>query len=239
MDRVVNEYFDSGEDTSREATGTADRDGSWDQSAFDRKEARFELRQKRQADRERQQRRGEFVDRYTTGEPSEGITTEEALEHLQELRDELSPAEFRDAMQKTLDHLPADQRDEVNALIRHMQGAHGAEAGAAATGAGATAEAGAMRPAPLAGLLGGLVGDSSASGAGARGFDIGDILNDLRSGGLNAPATGSGGKATEADFAALMNSPLARAVLGGVAAYAMQTAAKPGDDETISRPSNT
>lgn len=238
MDRVVNEYFDSGEDPSREATGTADRDGSWDQSAFDRKEARIELREMRRADRERQQRRGEFVDRYTAGEPSEGFTTEEALEHLQELRDELSPAEFRAAMQKTLDHLPPDQRDEVNALMQHRQSAHGAGAGAAATGVGATAETDATGPAPLAGLLGGLFGDDAAPGEAPRGFDIGDVLNDLRTGGLSAPATG-GGKATEADFAALMNSPLARAVLGGVAAYAIQAAAQPGDDETISRPSNT
>src|SRR3712207_7432954 len=56
--------------------------------------------------------RSEFIERYATGDPSEGFTTEEAIAHLREMRDEMSPAEFRRAMQRTLEHLPPNQRSE-------------------------------------------------------------------------------------------------------------------------------
>ena len=57
---------------------------------------------------------------------------------------------------------------------------------------------------------------------GAGGVGVGDLLDDLTRGGLRAPTTTPGQKPTEADFHALLNSPLARAVLGGVAAFGMQ-----------------
>ena len=41
----------------------------------------------------------DFVERYTTGDPSEGFTSEEAIAYLREMRDEMSPAEFRRALQ--------------------------------------------------------------------------------------------------------------------------------------------
>ena len=58
--------------------------------------------------------------------------------------------------------------------------------------------------------------------AGAGGVGVGDLLDDLARGGLRAPATTPGKQPTEADFRALLNSPLGRAVLGGVAAFGMQ-----------------
>ena len=58
--------------------------------------------------------------------------------------------------------------------------------------------------------------------AGAGGVGVGDLLDDLAKGGLRAPTTTPGQKPTEADFHALLNSPLGRAVLGGVAAFGMQ-----------------
>ena len=57
---------------------------------------------------------------------------------------------------------------------------------------------------------------------GAGGVGVGDLLDDLAKGGLRAPATTPGKQPTEADFYALLNSPLGRAVLGGVAAFGMQ-----------------
>ena len=61
-----------------------------------------------------------------------------------------------------------------------------------------------------------------AARSGAGGVGVGDLLDDLAKGGLRAPATTPGKQPTEADFHALLNSPLGRAVLGGVAAFGMQ-----------------
>ena len=59
-------------------------------------------------------------------------------------------------------------------------------------------------------------------GGGTGGVGVGDLLEDLTKGGLRAPVTSSGQQPTEADFHALLDSPLGRAVLGGVAAFGMQ-----------------
>jgi hypothetical protein len=72
---------------------------------------------------------------------------------------------------------------------------------------------------PFGGLLTGLMGGGAV---GAGGVGVGDLLDDLKQGGLRAPASTPGKQPTEADFNALLNSPLARAVLGGVAAFGMQ-----------------
>jgi hypothetical protein len=64
----------------------------------------------------------------------------------------------------------------------------------------------------MAGLMGG----------GTGGVNLGDLFDDLARGGLRAPDAMPGAPPTEADFQALLNSPLARAVLGGVAAYGLQ-----------------
>lgn len=56
----------------------------------------------------------------------------------------------------------------------------------------------------------------------AQAPNLGDVLNDLRQGGLNAPAPASGKQLTEQDFMQLINSPLGKAVLGGLATYGMQ-----------------
>ena len=178
------------------------------------------------ADKEHAARRQEFSDRYSTGHPSEGFTAEEAITHLQELKEELSPADFRKAMEQTLNNLPVDQRDEFLAIMRqHKEQAKAAGGAAAAAGAaGAATAAAAGGGDPFGGLLTGLLGGGAAPGAaGASGApDIGSVFNDLIKGGLNAPQPAGGGQPTEADFLALINSPLGKAVLGGLATYGMQ-----------------
>lgn len=204
----------------------------------EQREARREARRQRKADPDRKRKRDDFVERYTTGHPAEGFTAEEALEHLAEIKDELSPTEFQAAMVQTLDHLPADQRDEFIALVRkhREEAAKTAPAAAAATAPAAEAAAGpAAVPAdPFGGLLTGLIGGAS----GAGGVDAGSLLDDLRKGGLSAPTSGSGGKPTEADFLSLINSPLGKAVLGGLAAYGVQQTMK-GDEDDHDTPGGT
>jgi len=229
MDKTLSELFGGDESDA----GARTRSDTADKPADPERAARHEARQRRKADAATRHSRKEFVERYTTGDPSEGFTTEEAIAHLREMREEMTPEEFRRAMQRTLEHLPPSQRDDFIRIMREYQaGAAQPAAGAAATAAGAqageamareestpSAAAASAGGDPFGGLLTGLMG-SSAVGAG--GVGVGDLLDDLTQGGLRAPATTPGKQPTEADFRALLDSPLGRAVLGGVAAFGMQ-----------------
>ena len=229
MDRILRELF--GGDEPQPAAGT--RTETTSGPADSEREARREARQRRKADAEARRSRREFVERYTTGDPSEGFTTEEAIAHLREMRDEMTPEEFRRAMQRTLEHLPPSQRDDFIKIMREYQ-AGSAAPGASTPASTAAPGSGAASADPFAGLLTGLMGSSAA---GAGGIDIGDVWEDLTKGGLRAPSATPGEKPTAADFQALLNSPLARAVLGGVAAFGIQEMEK--EDETSGRPSGT
>lgn len=220
MDSLLKEFFGSDEpEPAATASAAAPADDANRAAEREAREARRTARDARRADKEHTARRQEFSDRYSTGHPSEGFTAEEAISHLQELKDELSPAEFRKAMEQTLNNLPVDQRDDFLAIMKqHKAQAAGAAEAAGAAGAATKAASSAD---PFGGLLTGLLGGGAAAGASGA-PDIGAVINDLRTGGLNAPAPAGGGQPTEADFMALINSPLGKAVLGGLAAYSMQ-----------------
>ena len=226
MDRILRELFGSDESEAEAGTGS-------DAAATPADPERETRRQRRKADTETRRSRKEFIERYATGDPSEGFTTEEAIAHLREMRDELSPAEFRRAMQRTLEHLPPNQREDFIKIMREYQAGAAQPATGAATAeripvGGVTAAEETAPPAaagaraaadPFGGLLTGLM---SGGTAGAGGIGAGDLLEDLTKGGLRAPTTTPGQKPTEADFRALLDSPLGRAVLGGVAAFGLQ-----------------
>jgi hypothetical protein len=145
----------------------------------------------------------------------------------------MTPEEFRRAMQRTLEHLPPSQRDDFVRIMREYQaGAAQTAPGGAATATRVQAGEGTARDAstpsaagaragadPFGGLLTGLMGGGAVR---TVGVGVGDLLDDLTQGGLRAPATTPGKQPTEADFHALLDSPLGRAVLGGVAAFGMQ-----------------
>src|SRR5262249_44509373 len=141
-------------------------------------------------------------------------------------------------MKQTLEHLPPDQRDEVIAMMQRYKQTASTVPGASAqpgTSPSASAQPGsapqtatqtgmpAANEAAFGNLLSSLMGSSTSPDAGA-------IIDDLRSSGFGAPKSQSGSAPTEADFEALLNSPLARAVLGGVAAYGMQNMMADDDD---------
>ena len=229
MDRILGELF--GGDEPDAAMGM--RSDTADQQTGPKRESRLEARQRRKGDAETRRRRKEFIERYSTGDPSQGFTTDEAIAHLREMRDEMSPAEFRRAMQRTLEHLPPSQRDDFIKIMREYQTGAAQPATGAATAesipvGGVTAADETARPNtagpragadPFGGLLTGLMGGGAA---GVGGVGVGDLLEDLTKGGIRAPATSPGQKPNEADFRALLDSPLGRAVLGGVAAFGLQ-----------------
>jgi hypothetical protein len=230
MDRILSELFGGDEP----GAGTDTRSDTADKPDDPERKSRREARQQRKTDAEARRSRKDFVERYTTGDPSEGFTTEEAIAHLREMREEMTPGEFRRAMQRTLEHLPPNQRDDFIKIIREYQtGAAQSGAGVAATVASVPAGEVTARDAtaastspgaragadPFGGLLPGLMGGGAV---GASGVGVGDLFDDLTKGGLHAPATTSGKQPTEADFRALLDSPVGRAVLGGVAAFGLQ-----------------
>ena len=132
MDRILSELF--GGDEPEAGAGT--RSDTADKPADPEREARHEARQRRKADAATRHSRKEFVERYMTGDPSEGFTTEEAIAHLREMREEMTPEEFRRAMQRTLEHLPPSQRDDFIRIMREYQ------AGAAQPAAGGACNSG-------------------------------------------------------------------------------------------------
>ena len=234
MDRMLNDLF--GLDDLREAaTLTSGKPAESSGDAADPEhEARRQARRQRKADRGRQRKREEFVQRYTEGDPSQGFTTAEAVAHLREMRDEMSPAEFRAAMRQTLEHLPPSQRDDFTRIMREYQAERPATATADAANPGTGAStAGGDR---FRGLLAGLMGGAGSEG-GAAGVGLGDLLDDLQKGGLRAPDATPGKPPTEEDFLALLNSPLGRAVLGGVAAYGIQ--GMQGDEDDPAPPAGS
>jgi hypothetical protein len=213
--------------TAATATGTAPTAAATPMDAD--REAHREARRQRRQDAEARRQRKEFIERYTTGDPSEGFSSEEAIAYLREMRDEMSPSEFRAAMEQTLEHLPPDQRDEFVALMQEYKASQAAkrpegmaatQEAAAASMASTDATAAEAKGAadPFGGILTGLMGGAG----GAASMDVGDILADLTKGGLSAPKSDSGQPPTQEDFQALVNSPIGRAVLGGLAAYGMQ-----------------
>jgi hypothetical protein len=206
---LLKEFFGVGtetDDAPAQASPAGNTGGMTDEERQQVRDARREAkranRQARKVDPATEAKRTDFADRYKAGHPSEGFEAEEALEHLEQLQGQFTPAEFRKAMADTLDSLPADQRDEFVALMRKHQ----------AEDAAATAQN------PFGGLLGGLVGSPGVTEAPS----LGDVLNDLRQGGLNAPAPAAGKQLTEQDFLQLINSPLGKAVLGGLATQGIQ-----------------
>src|SRR3954465_12536652 len=117
MDRILSELFGGDEP----AAGADTRSNTVDKPAELEREARQQARQRRKSDAATRHSRKEFIERYTTGDPSEGFTTEEAITHLREMREEMNPEEFRRAMQRTLEHLPPSQRDDFIRIMREYQ----------------------------------------------------------------------------------------------------------------------
>src|ERR671920_858358 len=135
MDKMLSELFGGDEPDA----GTGTRSDTADKPADPEREARREVRQRRKADAGTRLSRKEFIERYTTGDPAEGFTTEEAIAHLREMREEMTPEEFRRAMQRTLEHLPPSQRDDFIRIMREYQTGAAQPASDAATVAGGQA----------------------------------------------------------------------------------------------------
>jgi hypothetical protein len=219
---------------------------------------------------EERSRREDFINRYTTGNPSEGFSSEEAVGYLRELRGEVPPEVMQRAAVETVRHLPDEQRKEFAEMLERRRAGSGmvtiertGEARAAegrdqAQGGGmddmfgslfgGLLGGGAAQPAPqpqqqpqggmpgmddmLGGLLGGLLGGGgpapSTGGRASQANDpFGDLLGGLLGGGMEAPEPELQRQRQQPQeqgggMGDILGSPLGKAVLGGIAAFAMK-----------------
>jgi hypothetical protein len=162
----------------------------------------------------RRDRARDFVQRYTTGDPTEGYSREEAESNFREVARNASPDQLQRAYQRTIENLPDDQRAQFNQMLQDRQAGRGMveieRTGGSAGGGGGD---------PFGGLLGGLLGGGAAGG-------LGDVLGGFMGGGdddrdrRQSPGGGDGGMF--GGLGDLLGSPVGKAVLGGIAAFAMK-----------------
>ena len=162
----------------------------------------------------------DFVNRYMTGSPSEGYSREEAVDQFKRVAKHATPDQLQRATQQAVDNLPADQRAEFNQMLQQRQAGQGTVDIQRTGGGGGQA---APADDPLGGLLGGLLGGGAAGGTG--GLD--DMLGGLLGGGGESDKPGAtqsqgGGGDMFGGLGDIMSSPVGKAVIGGIAAFAMK-----------------
>jgi hypothetical protein len=214
-----------------------------------------------------------FINRYTTGNPSEGFSSEEAVNYLRQVRSEAPPEVMQRAAVETVRNLPDDQRKAFAEMLQRRQAGSGmvtiertGEARAAEGRGGA--QAGGGMDDMLGGLFGGLFGGGGGmtqpepypqprqapQGQGGFGADdmLGGLLGGLLGGGMTQQEPRGSSQSDNNPFDDLLggmfgggddeqepqrrqqpqsqgggvdeilSSPLGKAVLGGIAAFAMK-----------------
>jgi hypothetical protein len=229
-------------------------------------------RRRRRMTEEEAIRAQDFVQRYTTGHPSEGFSSEEAVGYLREMRSQVPPEVLQRAAVETVRNLPDDQRKAFAEMLERRRAGTGmvtverSGQAHAAEGRGGGQAGGLDMDDMLGGLFGGLLGGGMAqsmpeprseprTAPSSPGSDdiLGGLLGGLLGGGAPAPRGSSapsgnpfddllggllgGGAAPEPELEPrarqqpqeqsggigdILASPLGKAVLGGIAAYAMK-----------------
>lgn len=141
----------------------------------------------------------DFINRYQTGKPTEGVSEEEAIEQLQAVAKVATPEQMQAAFKQSVANLPDDERAQFNQMLQDRQAGTGMidiersgdrkEVSSRDSGSGGGDSVGLDDL--LGGLLGGMSGGSAGSSGGGGG--LGDIL-----GGLLGGASGNAGSTSSA-----------------------------------------
>jgi hypothetical protein len=137
----------------------------------------------------------DFVDRYERGAPYDGIDDDEVMHNYRATAGRLSPQEFEEATAQSLDRLSREERRELRRRMRHQGGGQidDDDPRLMAREISQYRQQGSDDPlGGLGGMLGSMFGSSGGSNQGAN----------------------TGGD--------LLGGPLGKAVMGGVAAFAMK-----------------
>lgn len=155
----------------------------------------------------RRQRASDFIDRYDRGRPYDGIGDDEVFHNYQTVAGRLSPQEYEEATADAFSRLDREERRQLRRQMRQQRG-----------GQGAMRDDDDDDPRVMARELAQYRqqgGDDPLGGLFGGGGGLGGMVGGLLGGGGNQPQSGgSGGN--------LLSSPIGKAVMGGVAAYAMR-----------------
>ncbi|HET8523100.1 MAG TPA: hypothetical protein VFL82_07700 [Thermomicrobiales bacterium] len=151
----------------------------------------------------------DFVNRYEQGDPTEGYSKEEALQHYQQVAQHASPETMQRATKQAVERLNPDQRSAFAKMLQERQSGQVQRQ---------LPQEGAQSGGGIDDILGGLLG------GGAGGGGIGNILGSLVGGG-GAPSANTG--AVESGnqgggIGDILGSNVGKAIMGGIAAYAMK-----------------
>jgi hypothetical protein len=164
----------------------------------------------------------DFVKRYEEGDPAEGYSTEEAVEHYKQVAAMASPEQMQKATQQAVQRLTPQEREDFAKMLQQRQ------SGQVQQREGAEAAPGGMGLDDILGsLMGGAMTQPGATSGGGGG-GLGDILGSLMGGMTGQPgATTQTGAMQQGDgggfdIGEILSSPAAKAVLAGVAAFGMK-----------------
>jgi hypothetical protein len=184
----------------------------------DRQAARQERRAERQAQRSMRddpaamQRAQDFHQRYTTGPNTQGYDPREAYEMYQRVGQEATPQQMQTALQQTVQNMTPQQRAEFGQMLQQRQQGHGT----------ATMPGGQSGGDPGTGGLLGMIGNVFHGGQGqtpALPTDHEGFLTHLFGGGQSTAPAAQPRDEQGSVFPGFLDNPLAKVVMGGVAAY--------------------
>lgn len=171
----------------------------------------------------------DFVSRYDDGPPTEGFSDDEALRHYDEVAGHLSPEEYQEVATQAFERMSPEQRREfAQMLMRHDDDGSSPPIDSDTQYedprqlAQATSQVQQQRPKGLAELLGtnSVRTEDSTGGMGDQmGGGPGGMLGDLTGGYSQQRGYGQVGAG---GIGGLVNNPVARAALGGIAAMAFR-----------------
>jgi len=183
----------------------------------ERQAARQERRAERQAQRSlhqdpalRQQAQ-DFYQRYTTGDPSQGYDAREAYQMYRQVGQDATPQQMQTALQQTVEHMNPQQRAEFGQMLQQRQQGRGMQ----------SIPSGQTGGDPGAGGLLGMIGQLFSGGQGqapAPPTDHEGFLGHLFGGGQPATPPQTGGQQGDV-FPGMLDNPLAKVLMGGIAAY--------------------
>ena len=161
-----------------------------------------------------QQHMQDFYNRYTNGDPSQGYTTHEAYQAYQQAAHDATPQQMQTALQQTVQNMSPDQRAEFNQMLQQRQRGQGT--------------VNIPRQDPGTGGLLGTIGSlfSGEQAPTAQTHDVGDggFLGHIFGHGSQIQAQAQPAAQQSDDqgsvFPGFLDNPLAKVVMGGVAAYA-------------------
>lgn len=191
----------------------------------DDREARRAERQARRSmrhDPELRQQAEQFHARHVSPDPNETNSPADIWKMFQQVQHDATPDQMQTAMQKTIDSLTPEQRAELGKLLQ-QGGKPAAAPTAGAAGAGG-----------LLGMLQGALGAGAPAEAGHGGSVLDTIFGQSGHAGHGGhvpvpvpsqPAPQPAAKDDESLFPGFLDNPLAKIVLGGIAAYGAKTVA--------------